>query len=372
MSSAKNILIITQEIDPHADYVLKLLRQMGHSAVRLHPANIPTAGVLTYELSNAALDGQFHFDGRVIRPEEMDAVWWRKPRPYRLPRALSFEEREFAKLEINTVMKGIWSSLDCYWMSQPAAIREASYKLEQLKRAVNLGFGIPQTLITSDPERVRSFYETCEGQIVYKVMSDPMLGISARLDHYTKWIEGDVQDPLAHTELPQISATYTTPITEDYLNMLDTVQVAPCMFQAYVDKQYELRVIVVGDEVFPAEIHSQAHADTRVDWRHYEIPIPYKHATLPEEISTRCVELTKSYGLNYGAIDLIVTPEGEYVFLEINPNGQWMWVQELVPTLKIGEAIAYYLAHGTRKSVFTNPVDEGFLHPVHDSHIVYS
>jgi glutathione synthase/RimK-type ligase-like ATP-grasp enzyme len=116
------------------------------------------------------------------------------------------------------------------------------------------------------------------------------------------------------------------------------------IFQQYVPKRVELRVTVVGRRVFAAEIDSQASRSTRHDWRHYDDPnVQYRIHTLPPEMARACVRLVEALGLSFGAIDLIQTPEGKYVFLEINPNGQWGWIEDLTG-LPISDAIADWLA----------------------------
>jgi glutathione synthase/RimK-type ligase-like ATP-grasp enzyme len=128
--------------------------------------------------------------------------------------------------------------------------------------------------------------------------------------------------------------------------MLDSVRLAPCQFQEYIQKQSELRVTVIGDDVFAAEIHSQAHEKTSIDWRHYDVQIPYCKATLPSDMIERCLALTRSYNLNFSAMDLVLTPDGRYVFLENNPNGQFIFVENLVPELKMTAALAACLIRG--------------------------
>jgi glutathione synthase/RimK-type ligase-like ATP-grasp enzyme len=277
------------------------------------------------------------------------AVWWRKPLPYKFPPELSEQACSFARLEWDTTLRGTWDALDCYWMSFPDSIRLASYKPGQLKRAADLGFDVPRTVITTDPAEVRALYERCNGAIVYKVLSDPSLGMSTRLDQILSQCVigvGPDQQPIVDWSRAQVKMTYTTPVTATQLAMLDAIRLAPCQFQEYIPKRLELRVTVVGDELFTAEIHSQAHERTRIDWRHYDVPIPYRKGSLPVEVAERCLALTRGYDLNFSAIDLILTPDGRYVFLEINPNGQWLWVQQSIPDLKIKEAIAAQLSRG--------------------------
>src|SRR5207249_969990 len=117
--------------------------------------------------------------------------------------------------------------------------------------------------------------------------------------------------------------------------------------QSYVPKHVELRITVVGQLVFAAEIHSQESNHTRYDWRQYDFyETPYFVHKLPSAVASRCVQLVERLGLCYGAIDMILTPDERYVFLEINPNGQYLWVEEATG-LPISEAICNLLMDGS-------------------------
>lgn len=333
MTASRTILIVTEEFDPHADDVILLLRSLGHQPVRLHTADFPLQSSLSMTLGareRSAWRGTIQAHRHQIDLGDIRSVWWRRPTSYRFPPELSDQEREFARKELDQTLSGLWASLDCYWMSLPHKIRDASYKPEQLQRAIELGFDVPETLITSDPAAAYAFYEQCGGQMIYKPLSQAIF----------------LPDPGPAGEAAPARATYTTPITEAQLAQLETIRLTPCLFQAYVPKARELRVTVIGDDVFTAAIMSQSHDRTRHDWRRYDVEIPYERATLPVEVAVRCHALTRSYGLNFSAIDLIVTPDERYVFLENNPNGQWLFIQDLVPELKMKEALAACLIRG--------------------------
>ncbi len=256
---------------------------------------------------------------------------------YGLPADLSPQESEFATEEIDHALRGLWASLDCYWISEPERIRQASWKGEQLLRARRFGFEVPQTLITTDPDEAREFFYRCGKQMIFKVMSDPYLGALS-----------------LHRKDPELQAdpyqATTTLVTEADLDMLDSVRVAPCLFQEYVPKRVELRITVIGDEIFAAEIHSQEHAETSIDWRNHDIDIPYLAVTLPPLAAEKCLALVKSYGLNFSAMDMIVTPDDRYVFVENNPNGQFIFVEHKVPELAMTDALAACLIRGASHS----------------------
>ena len=128
---------------------------------------------------------------------------------------------------------------------------------------------------------------------------------------------------------------------------LQDVQICPFILQRYVKKRLEIRVTVVGTDVFAAEIHSQTSKRTEVDWRRYNHSItPYLIHALPEHVAQCCLALVDAMGLHFGAIDLILTPDDRYVFLEINPNGQYGWIEYLTG-LPITQRLARLLVEHT-------------------------
>jgi glutathione synthase/RimK-type ligase-like ATP-grasp enzyme len=109
--------------------------------------------------------------------------------------------------------------------------------------------------------------------------------------------------------------------------LLDAVHYAPVIFQGYIPAVFDLRVTIVGGAVFAAEIHSQTTAykhDFRMTMHEAEIRA---HA-LPDLVAAKLLALMDALGLVYGALDLRLTPEGDYVFLEINPAGQWLFIEQ--------------------------------------------
>ncbi len=100
------------------------------------------------------------------------------------------------------------------------------------------------------------------------------------------------------------------------------------ILQREISKASDLRVTVVGDDVFAVSIDSQTQTETEVDWRKGDgLQLGHAITQLPDEIASRCVELVRAMDLRFGAIDLIEDREGRYWFLEINPNGQWAWLE---------------------------------------------
>jgi glutathione synthase/RimK-type ligase-like ATP-grasp enzyme len=337
--SRDQIVIVTQTDDPHADDVILALERMGHDPVRLNSDEIPAnaqismrwGGEQPFEATVDVLSS-----GRVMTAGEVRSVWWRRPGLFGLPGDLSVQEAEFATDEIDHALRSLWASLDCYWISEPDRIRRASWKGEQLLRARRIGFHVPRTLITTDPDEARQFFYDCGKQMVFKVMTDPYLGA----------VSLSRKDPAVQVD-PY--AAVTTLITEPDLDMLESVRTAPCLFQEYMPKKVELRITIIGDEIFAAEIHSQESEETSVDWRNSDTDIPYRVAALPQHVAAKCLNLVKSYGLNFSAMDMIVTPDDRYVFVENNPNGQFIFIEHKVPELAMTDALAACLIRGASK-----------------------
>jgi glutathione synthase/RimK-type ligase-like ATP-grasp enzyme len=132
---------------------------------------------------------------------------------------------------------------------------------------------------------------------------------------------------------------FTGLVSAETLANLDLIRITPGIFQERIDKSYELRITVIGSRIFAVKIDSQALAETQLDWRHAQHDVAYEVATLPNEITMKINAFMQSLGLVYGAFDFIVTPDGRYVFLEVNPGGAYMWV-EAATGLAITPALA--------------------------------
>ena len=330
----KKILIVTNSLDVHADLVGAKLMAGDHRPFRLDLDAFPR----DYQTCQWFADGKLrnkirrNGDAAWLDLDQVGAVWMRKPAQYAFPSDdLSAQELAFAKMETEHALFSLLYTLDCYWMSHPVALRGAQWKGEQLQRAARMGFRVPDSLITNVPDEVRRFRRDSPGDIVFKSMSSAMLGAE------------DVAPE------QRIAGGLPTSIVDDaMMEQIDAVGQMACHFQRYVPKQYELRVTIIGERVFAAKIHSQDDARTAIDSRDMSAPIRYEATTLPAELARRCVDFVRSYDLTYGALDLIVTPDNEVVFLENNPAGQFLYIEQLIPEFKMIDAVAETLLEGAR------------------------
>lgn len=332
----KRVLIVTESSDIHADHVFDRIAEKGLSPFRLDLDAFPRDFDLSLHFSAGRWSG-----GMTHRPTndhlpiaDIGSVWMRKKAPFRYRSDdLATQEKAFADGEMEHILFSLLYGLDCYWMSHPVALRGAGWKGEQLLRAARLGFDVPDSLITSVRQDVDNFQQIHTGGIIYKTLSSPILAAD----------EVDPEDRIA-------GHLSTTLITEDDEDLLDSVFELPSLFQPNVPKAYELRVTVIGDRVFAARIDSQDDSRTFIDSRDMSAEIPYQVADLPQHVAQRCLDFVHSYGLTFGAIDLIFTPDGRYVFLENNPVGQFLFVEQLVPELDMTGHVAQVLVNGARSA----------------------
>ena len=328
---SRRILIVTRRADIHADLVAERLTSKGNPPFRLDLDAFP----VEYDLALSFADGRWSGElrhapsGARLPVDDVGGVWIRKSADFAFASELSAQEKAYAIGETRHILSGLLHGIDAYWMSHPSAIRASQWKGEQLARAARFGFRVPPSLITSSKDAVLAFRKAVGGDIVFKTMESPFLAADE---------VGD-EERIA-------SGIATTRIDADHEDMLDAVGELPCFFQQYVPKRYEIRATVIGERLFAAKIHSQDDVRTQVDFRNYDAPVRYEATQLPEEIEQRCLDYVHSYGLKYGAIDLIVDKAGEYVFLENNPGGQFLFVEHRVPELRMIDALADRLIVG--------------------------
>lgn len=253
-------------------------------------------------------------DGRHLALADVGAIWCRSYAPLGFPGDLNAADRRFAQIEAERALAGLLSLPDIVWINHPHRHILANSKPAQLAAARRLGLDIPTTLITNDPDEVRAFIARSPGPVVYKCFSQGL-------------------------DLPAGQAQFTGVVTARESAKLDLIRTTPGVFQHYVEKAYEVRATVVGQQIFAGRIDSQAHADSQIDWRHRPFDMHPEPHVLPAEIADALLAFMREFGLLYGAFDLIVTPDGRYVFLEINPGGQYMWV-EASTQLPITDALA--------------------------------
>jgi hypothetical protein len=317
------LLIISDLRDDSVSMIVDRLEERGVPVLWWDEADFPERTLVSTEM----LDGGCRqiMTHRGVRHDlaEVTAVWHRRPNPPSASRVPDASQRAYAEEMARQMLDGVYDLMPTdHWMpARPKHMTRMDNKLLHLRRAVELGFTIPDTVVGNDPAQLVPAWRRSQGRL-----------ISKSLDFRPFFIYGEDHH------------TYTTKIERRDLAGRHRIRHSPVILQPNLPKAVELRVTVVGQRVFSAEIDSQASRLTRQDWRHYEdLSVEYRPHPLPEPVEKRCLRLVASLGLSYGAIDLVLTPDGEYVFLELNVSGQWAFV-ELRAGLPISDAIADWLA----------------------------
>lgn len=324
------VLLLTETDDTSATLVQHHLARYGADAFIFSTRDFPLSSDITLALDAEGHSCSLECGGIRHNLTSVGAVWYRLPLPPRTPTLMTPVHADFARRESVQLLRSIWHLMrNALWVNDWRAVLSADHKPYQLAMAAANGISVPRTIITNNPNDAMTFFRECGGRAIYKTIT-PYELLTAR--------DGNGCPPFIFTNL----------VSEEHLTAHnDRIRYAPCLFQEYIDKCVELRVTIVGSDIFSMEIHSQDHTSSTIDWRCATDPdaLEYSACELPEAITHKLLTLMRSLGLLFGCVDMILTPNGEYVFLEVNPNGQWYWVEEKTG-LPIASSIARLLARG--------------------------
>lgn len=315
------ILIITHTADNFSiEKVTEYIGKNGCEVIRFDVDLYP----LQNKLSTVFQDGEWvsilETQEMKYRLDDISAIWYR--RAYNIGKGLREElEAKFygaAMGEIRNTIFGFIESVDVYSLGKPSVYRRLDSKEEQLKVADKIGLKIPETCLTNNPEEARKFI----------------------LKHQN--VVAKMQTGFAIYEDGVENVVFTNVVSEDRLEELDSLLYCPMQFQKMIEKKKELRVTIVGRDVYAFEVDSQQFEDSKVDWRKDGVNLIDKwvRTELPADVEEKLLELLDVYNVDYGAIDIIVSPEDEYFFIEINAAGEFFWLDNLTEENLISKSIA--------------------------------
>lgn len=319
-----NILIPTKPDDMHAIYAKLALDKKGHNGEIWYTADFPEQQAHSFQIKNNEIDWRATgIDFNVINNHFYDVVWLRRPRKPVLPESLHPDDRENAKNENATLFQTFWQVIapKALWVNSIEAARSVNSKLLQLKVASQVGLTIPDTLISNNPKHIKDFINSHQKGTIYKTL------------HPTFWITSE-----------EYRLTYTNEVNSDLLPMDSVLQSTPGIFQSKIRKAYELRVTYFGDRHIAVKLNSQEHPKGVMDWRF--VPTHELHIEeyqLPHHINQQCLALMKQFNIVFACFDFIVTPDKQYYFLEVNEQGQFLWIEEVNPSIKMLDAFCEFL-----------------------------
>jgi len=312
------IVIVAPAGDLHGRAVAHELMSRGVRVYGLDLADLNEGLHLTERVENGRVDAELRLaSGEVILFSEVETIWWRRPRIPDLEEGFA-EAAHFVEDEWRHLLEGMEAMTSTRWVNPPNANRRAGRKAFGLAAAIQEGLRVPETAITNDPEAVRTLLS--EGRpVIYK-----RIGTAG-------W----------HN-------TATMPFGPGDLQRLGTLVRCPAIFQERIDARLDIRVTAFGEDLRAVEIESQA-GDGSLDWR-LDHTVPFRPHDLERDTARRLTRVMGTLGLEFAAIDLRLTPEGEYVFLEVNPSGQFLFV-ELLAGLPLSTRMAEFLLEPGRSLV---------------------
>jgi len=300
------ILILSNKWDLSADFIVRELRRQSYPFLRLNTEELVSglATVIIPHLQILVSKREKIYD----LTKEVRVIWNRRPgKPYDdvpLESRPSIATQRFVNDQWYSWLEALQLLPDVVWINHPQANNAMESKIRQLWLASNIGFQIPKTLVSNDPDKVRTHLKKLGGKIITKALYSPL-------------IEEKEEDFFIFTnEIDNIATS------DD-----DQIKLSPCIFQESMTPKVDYRITVIGETVIPVKIESENQSNGDLDWRTQKEGLKFTYCNLPKEIEGLCRRLVKNNGLLFGAIDLVEC-KGKFVFLEINPNGEWGWLQK--------------------------------------------
>lgn len=318
----KKVLVLTHEEDPHADTVCEFFKNN----------NVPYCLVATEKIQK---DYKLHFDSSNLfykisnnnnEEIEIDSSWNIWNRRIMNPDTKKGFAEGLANIIIDETERawdGLLTSHKGKVVNKPHNQIHANNKIDQIIFASKFknNIKIPDTIVTNNPDDVREFYDKHKGNLCYKLQKGALVNT----------LEGN-------------KIVYTNKVSKENMKNIGLVSQHPSLFQEYIDKEFEIRIVTIGNESIGTAIYSQNSEISKVDYRKYDFKnVLYENVKLPDNVKNFCSAMLQEYGLHFGVFDFIYSKNKEYVFLELNPNGQWLWLEQL-SKFKISEKLGNYLA----------------------------
>lgn len=310
--SLPKILILSAADDLHTEAVSNILTQNGYGdPVVLDLALLPKDIDIYHDNQASVFEGE----NIEINLRDIVSIWWRRPQRYRIPSEVCANDLvDFCYINTQQAVEAMLINCGKPIVNDPFATRKADHKLYQLSVARKCQLQIPETLVTTDPCKARDFISQM-------------------------WITGRQ----VVTKCIQRSKFHYAPtrlVTQDDMELLRTLKFAPAILQERVVDAIELRITIVGNNIFAASCKSykeEAQVDIRLDTCQ-----DIARYTLPEGVQRSLLDLMSRLQLTYAAIDMFFKPPNDFFFIEINPSGQYLYIE--IPTLfPISHSIAQHL-----------------------------
>ena len=294
------LLILTSNKDLAADYLIVELIRKGLPYFRLNREDITQSSFLLY-VDQLSVTRTISIRSRSIDLNSITAVWYRRSiQPQFDGTNLTPAQVHFVSGELRHLVMGMVLNPNIIWVNPIDKVSISEHKVFQLQVATKLGFVTPRTIISSDVDEIAHFVSQTNFGAVYKPIFHGL------------YFDGESE-----------RAVYTRRLDLNKLTQT-ALRDCPLLVQEEIPRSADVRATFIGQRYFAAEIHG---ADSLVDWRIPSENVSYTRTSLDDRTIALCKQMMYELGLVYGAFDFIRTPAGQLVFLEINPTGEWAWLE---------------------------------------------
>ena len=294
------LLILTSDKDLTTDFLIVELINRSLPYFRLNAEELTTTD-FTFSVAEDQIRRALALGPRSVNLDEITAVWYRRAiQPGPIPE-LPPAERMFVAGELRHLATGLFLNPNITWVNPIDRVSVAEHKLYQLQIARQVGFHVPRTLVSRDPMELRAFAEGNKtGTICKPIFHGMFVDDSAYYSVYTRRVTAESIHP-------------------------DSVKSCPVLLQEEIPRSADVRVTFIGPKCFVAEITGDP---SLVDWRDPGVSVRYAESSLSNGLQAKCRAMLDKLGLLYGAFDFLRTPDGNLVFLEVNPTGEWAWLED--------------------------------------------
>jgi len=312
------VLVLASRFDLSCDYVIAALRQNGCEYLRLNSEDLAS-----FALCLDPCRGHLSCRTKEFRADvdcgQLTGVYFRRPTFLREASQVGrIPEEQFERAQWMAFVRNLMVLDVVKWVNHPTRTYESEHKMIQLKTAAALGFEVAPT---------------------WCLNSDRFL--AGRFNGDALAVKG-LDTVLVRTETSEAFG-YTSLLGAEEVMEVD-FSGAPMVVQQAITNKIDLRVTVVTDEWWCASVTDKGRG-IEGDWRLMKRNACFKEFELPDSVGRRCVALTRELGLHFAAIDLALSRD-RYYFLEVNPTGEWAWLQEQIG-FPIADRLAGTLQHLT-------------------------
>ena len=296
----KYILIVTSSYDTTVDFLMNNYSN-HYNIIRL---NLDEFERYKISITNNYINYEDTQNKIIINNlfKSIKSIYFRK---IFLPSLENYEEkyRNYMQKEIYNFIIGLVDSFEGKVLSKPTFLRQVENKVYQLFIAKKLGFNCPNSIISNDSNFVNKQIKL------------------------NQWIA----KPLSTGKITEDKHILTNSINKK----INNIELSPTYFQTKIDADYELRITFINNTFYTVKITSD-----KVDWRNNDSAI-YELIETPQIIFDECMKFINYTNLKFGAFDYMIK-DNKYYFLECNPNGQWLWLENKF-NLDISNQIMSYL-----------------------------